>query len=493
MVAAAAWTFADGMDLTAVVLERHVFWAKMSYLGAGTVSVFLLLFALEYTGQSERVGPRSIGALLAVPLLGFSATYFNEYHGLTWPGFMPSPTDPRIVTYEHGPLFYVLLLYSFALLFVTTVILVGFARRAPRVYRRQSLTIVFAIAVPWSAMIVYIGAPGRFPGFNPSIALVCSGILLVFGLLRHRLLDLVPIARETLVETMSDGLLAVDALGRVVDLNPAGMRLLGLDGGDQAGRSLDDLLEGWPALAQRIEGVGNRSEKFVVESGSHHLGFEILPLQDRAGVHQGGLVILRDLTTQVETEKALKQANEELKVRVADIESLHAELSEQAIRDPLTGLLNRRYLTEMLAGELGRASREHYPVSFVMLDIDGFKHINDVFGHATGDLILRVLGSQLLSHVRPGDIACRYGGDEFLIVLTNTDLPVARRRAEQWRVGFEESSTSLMGLDRPVSISVGVATYPTHGESAEQVFAAADAALYSAKAAGRNRVTASPA
>jgi diguanylate cyclase (GGDEF)-like protein/PAS domain S-box-containing protein len=493
MLAASIWTFADGMDLTVVTLERHVFWAKMSYLGAGTVAVFLLLFALEYTGQDDKIGPRGIAALLSVPLLAFVVTFFNEYHRLTWTGFTESPTDPRVLTYEHGPFFWLLLLYSFMLLFATTIILVGFARRAPRVYRHQSLTIIAAMAVPWSAMIVYIGAPGRFPGFNPSIALVCSGIVFVFGLLRHRLLDLVPIARETLVETMSDGLLAVDTLGRVVDRNPAGMRLLGLSVEDHAGRQLGELLRHWPELAQRIGDMTGNRDEFVLESGTAHIGFEVLPLKDAAGVHQGDLVVIRDITAQIEAEKALTRANEELRVRVADIESLHAELSEQAIRDPLTGLLNRRYLPEMLSSELGRAAREGYPVSFIMLDIDGFKRINDIHGHATGDLILRVLGSQLLSQIRAGDIACRYGGDEFLLVLTNTPLDAATRRAERWRTTFEQSGEVFMGLDDGVSMSVGVATYPTHGESVEQVFAAADAAMYAAKAAGRNRVTISPA
>jgi len=492
MVAAAAWTFADGMDVVSSSLERHVFWAKTSYLGAGSVSVFLLLFALEYTGRNERVGVGAIAALLLVPSLGFVATALNEYHQLTWTGFTQSPADPRVLTYQHGPIFYALLLYASVLLLITTVILIGFARRAPVLYRRQSLTVIVAIAVPWSAMIVYVGAPGRFPGFNPSIALACSGLVLVFGLLRHGLLDLVPIARETLVETMPDGLLAVDTLGRVVDINPAAVRLLGLDGGEPTGRSLGELLTHWPELAHRIGNAGERRDRFVLESGARHIGLEVLPLEDRAGTHQGRLVVLRDITAQVETEAALKKANEDLQAQVADIESLHAELSEQAVRDPLTGLLNRRYLAETLVAELGRAAREDYPVSFVMLDIDGFKRINDVFGHATGDLILRVLGSQLLSQVRPGDIACRYGGDEFLIVLTNTDLATATHRADEWRAQFEASSTSVMGLGEPVSISVGVATYPTHGESAEQVFAAADAALYSAKTAGRNRVTVSP-
>lgn len=487
MLSAALWTTSDGMDLIATSLDQHMFWAKMSYLGAGTVSVFLFHMALEYAGR-KRPDWRITLVLLAVPILGFVATCFNEYHRLAWTGVIQSSSDPRVLTYEHGPLFWLLIAYAFGLLIATSTILVSHARTSPRAHGRQSLTLIAGIAIPWSAMVVYIVAPGKLPGFNPSIALVLSGLIFISALLRRRLLTLVPIARDTLMETMSDGLLVTDTLGNGVVLNPAGVYLLGLTGTGQRPQHVSELLGHWPELAERIERKTDTDSRFTLKRGALHIGFELLPLRDKRGKPQGRLLVARDITTQVETEKALTRANEELHTRLNDIEVLHTELQEQAIRDPLTGLVNRRHLSEMLEGELGRAAREHYPVSFIMLDIDGFKHINDVLGHATGDLILRMLGSQLLSQIRPGDIACRYGGDEFLVVLTNASLDDAGRRAQQWRAGFEESSAEIMGLDEPVSVSIGVASYPTHGMTAQQVFAAADAALYAAKAAGRNRV-----
>jgi len=384
-------------------------------------------------------------------------------------------------------------MYSFALLLVTTIILVSFARKTQGVYRRQNISVVVAILVPWAAMVIYLAAGDLLPGFNPSIALVTSGSVLTFSIVRQRLLDLLPIAREALLEKMSDGVLALDAEARVVDLNPAARRLLALDSAEMTGESVEQLLGRWPEAGMRLSQLYDGEDGFtVVLQPGTFVGFEASPLNDDAGVHRGSLVILRDVTARVEAELALTRANQELKAQVADIERLHAELSEQAIRDPLTGLLNRRYLSEMLTREIGRASREGYPVSFVMLDIDGFKQINDVYGHATGDLILRVLGSQLLSQSRAGDIACRYGGDEFLLVLSNTDLDTATEMADRWRASFARSSTSVMGLDEAVSVSAGVATYPLHGETVEQVFAAADGAMYAAKAAGRNRVTVSP-
>jgi diguanylate cyclase (GGDEF)-like protein len=179
-----------------------------------------------------------------------------------------------------------------------------------------------------------------------------------------------------------------------------------------------------------------------------------------------------------------------LRARLSQIEALQAELREQAIRDPLTGMYNRRYLDETLERELGRAQREGYPVSLVMIDVDRFKDVNDTFGHAAGDSVLRVIGDRLRAETRLGDMACRLGGDEFLVLLPNTALAAAHARAEYWRVTIEEAirnSAGELGYS-DTTISLGVASFPQNGHTAHDVLAAADAAVYAAKAAGRNRV-----
>ncbi len=168
---------------------------------------------------------------------------------------------------------------------------------------------------------------------------------------------------------------------------------------------------------------------------------------------------------------------------------LHEALRQQTIRDPLTSLFNRRYMQESLERELRRAVRSKRPLGIVMLDIDHFKNFNDSFGHHAGDLMLREFSKLLTIHVRGEDIICRYGGEEFVLILPEASIEATRLRAEQLRkatalLTLESQGESLGG----VTISVGVAGFPDHGETTEALMRAVDQALYRAKAEGRDRV-----
>lgn len=185
---------------------------------------------------------------------------------------------------------------------------------------------------------------------------------------------------------------------------------------------------------------------------------------------------------------SLRAANLTLTDKLEEIRELHLRLQEQAIRDPLTGLYNRRYLDETLERELARAKRDGYPISVAMIDLDHFKRVNDTYGHKAGDEVLRRLGALLHAQARDGDIPCRYGGEEFLLVLPRMPLEVARQRAEQWREAFSGQVTRHGDLDIHVTMSIGLATYPDHAANADALIDRADRALYKAKAAGRNRL-----
>lgn len=160
----------------------------------------------------------------------------------------------------------------------------------------------------------------------------------------------------------------------------------------------------------------------------------------------------------------------------------------EKIQDPLTGLYNRRYMEIMLNHELQRAERAGYPVSLIMMDIDHFKKLNDTYGHPAGDEVLRQLATLMKSQVRKADIACRYGGEEFLIILPETSLEIAAERAETLRQAFGDLTIEHDGQIMKGKLSLGVAAFPEHARAPQQLVQVADSALYAAKTGGRNRV-----
>jgi diguanylate cyclase (GGDEF)-like protein len=212
-----------------------------------------------------------------------------------------------------------------------------------------------------------------------------------------------------------------------------------------------------------------------------------------------GILQLRFLCCATQERKAGEMAakqrlavafTENLSLALANLK-LRETLQNQAIRDPLTGLYNRRYLEETMDRELHRSRRLKAPLGVVMMDLDHFKDFNDNLGHGAGDALLSALAHEITAGIRIEDIACRYGGGEFLLVMPGSSLEATRERAENVRQAVKALQVKYQGhfLKSP-TISLGVAIFPDHGVTAEEVIVAADAALYRAKKEGRDRVVA---
>jgi len=180
---------------------------------------------------------------------------------------------------------------------------------------------------------------------------------------------------------------------------------------------------------------------------------------------------------------------EALQKRDTELREALLELHAQASTDPLTRLSNRRELRERLPREVLRAQHRCGKVAALMIDLDLFKNINDTYGHNAGDLVLSEVGKLLRGGIRASDIACRYGGEEILIILPDTAVKVATERAESIRKSIKQLRIVSEGREiGPVTVSIGVAIFPEHAEDAEALLRAADDALYQAKHGGRDRV-----
>jgi len=224
----------------------------------------------------------------------------------------------------------------------------------------------------------------------------------------------------------------------------------------------------WPAITLSI--VALLLYLVVVASGAYYRALKLHETRER----------LRS------SEQAQQAANDAMQLKLDEIRSLQAQLSEQANRDPLTGLYNRRYLDATMERELARCKREGLPLSLMLIDIDHFKKINDTWGHQAGDEVLRHLATML--NVRASDIASRYGGEEFLVLLPGMPPSTAQERAEQYRKAFEAGVTRFGEFRIHATLSAGIASYPEHARTVDELVHGADQALYRAKAGGRNRV-----
>jgi len=209
-----------------------------------------------------------------------------------------------------------------------------------------------------------------------------------------------------------------------------------------------------------------------------------------------GVVHLRHNRLAAESADSAEPLNERLAVTLADHVALavinlklRETLRNQSIHDPLTGLFNRRFMEETLEREMERAQRTQGPLGVVMLDLDYFKHFNDTYGHDAGDLLLREVGALLNTQIRGSDVACRYGGEEFTLILPEMPLDIVQQRVEALRLGIKELSLSHHGQSlTTLTVSAGIAMFPEHGAAVDTLLRAADQALYRAKAEGRDRV-----
>lgn len=194
-------------------------------------------------------------------------------------------------------------------------------------------------------------------------------------------------------------------------------------------------------------------------------------------------------STAYERALKLRSTREELKRRIAEIDALQVQLREQANRDPLTGLYNRRYLQSTMEREMARSTRVEAPLCVMLLDLDLFKSINDRYGHLAGDEVILSMAKMLSSESRQDDVPCRYGGEEFMLLMPKMTLETAQQRAEEWRRRFATMTIHVGGGHHiGTTVSIGIAEFPTHGRTAQSLIECADQALYQAKSAGRDRV-----
>lgn len=451
--------------------ELAIFWFWLQFLGVASVPVLLLIYVLEFTGRGAVLTARWLALLWAVPVITQLLAWTNGRHHLMFVSvdFARAGDYTVLQGWEPGPWFLLYSSYSFSLVAVSMALMARAALKTRGLFRRQIVTLLLAIA-PAAVLAVLntfeLLAPDQV--VTP-LGFLLSGAAIVWSILRHQMISVAPVARELLIEQMDDGMIVLDEEGRIVDLNPAMAGLLARARDQLLSRPLEQALADLPALLSAIRAAQSGPAEVELPGADGPLHYD-MRLSDLLINRQqiGRLVVLRDITR-------LKKAQ--------------AELFRLATTDSLTGLSTRRQFFELARPQLELAARQRLPLALILFDIDGFKQVNDAYGHLVGDIVLAKVGARTAAALRASDLICRYGGEEFVALLANADMTQALIVAERLRAAIADQPIVTGEGELGITISIGLAICPPGGPyELTALLQQADQAMYRAKDGGRNRV-----
>ncbi len=464
------WVFSRFIIILLDDYSSRLLVSKFQYIGIALVPLTWLTFSLTAIKKMKFLTLRNIALLSVIPLITIVLAMSNDSHHLIW---QKIEFTAFTVIAEHGAWFPVHIAYSYLLIGIATLSAAMQYLRHPK-YKQELIAIII------SPLLVLLANFNNLVGLIDvkdldivSLSFSFSILMFAWVVLRGHYLQLAPIARTILIENMQDAIVVLDIDRRVIDLNPAAIRLFGREKGKSYGELFSELIKD-KDIATRI--VKNTQTELCINNLSlQALNTNISALSKEA---EGYLIVFRDISELKNTQEKLEKAKEEL-------QKANDELQVMANTDHLTGLPNRRYFLQQFSLELARNERYDSALSLLILDLDHFKRINDTHGHATGDEVLRRVAAIIKDSAREYDIAGRLGGEEFGLVLPQTDLDGAKNYAERLR---KDIAASHAGNEIPVTASIGL-TEARKGMSLEQIFEAADIALYQSKKTGRNRVS----
>ncbi len=330
LLGAAEWSGCYALELASRDRSLAFACARMGYLGIVTVPAAWLALVLQYTGRENWLARRRWLLLTVEPALTWLAALTNDHHGLLWSRFDRIAQGPYIVTsVTHGAWWWVHFAYSYLLLLLGAVLLLRQLPRAAPPYRGQILALLSGVLLPWLANGLYIfGLNPLHPVDLTPLAFTLAGLVMFLGLFRFRLLDIVPIARWAVVDGLPDGVIVLDGRDRIVDLNPAALRIFGRPAAELLGRPIQQVVTRRVDLIERFRDTFQAQAEITLGEGPEQRVYDlrISPLRDRSGHITGRIVVLREAT-------ALRQAEEALRRRDAILEAV-AHSAERLLRTP---------------------------------------------------------------------------------------------------------------------------------------------------------------
>ncbi|MBN1814320.1 MAG: PAS domain-containing protein [Anaerolineae bacterium] len=315
MAAAAEWALAYALSLISDGAALKLFWIKVRYLGIVIVPSAWLTFALLQTGRGKWVTQRNLTLLAIEPLCILLLVWTNEWHHLYWVDVMLKRVGPfTLIEATRGIFYWVHVVYSYLLIISGSVLFIQMVTRSPHLYRWQSLAVLFGAVGPFIGDVLStfdLLSSLSWLDLTPFF-FTLTGLAMTLAFFRFRLLDIVPVARDAVIESMSDGVLVLDAENRIVDINPVAEGIISRDVSEIIGQPAEQVLSQWPDLIERYRSVPETHTEISVGEGVARAYFDlrISPLRDWRSRLTGRLIVFRDVTKRKEMEKALQDAKE---------------------------------------------------------------------------------------------------------------------------------------------------------------------------------------
>ncbi len=457
------------MELASLELNTMLFWSKIEYIGTNSFPNLFLMFALVYTGRKKWLTRRNVAILFIIPVIVLAAKFTDEFHHLVYAHAWASSGFIPLLGFTPGPV-YALSVYSCVPVIAGIYLLLKYREETPLIYRQQATVIALSVIPPLLIFISYIIGYRPFPTlryFDTNALLYpVWAIGIGWAVFRFRLFDLAPIAREALIEHLSDGVLVLDGNGRLVDVNPMAVKLMGWKVAP-IGLDAAIIFSDWPELqaACKSPAIADTVKMGIHQKlGTDTLFFDlsITSLFDKQKKVIGRLIVIHDIT---------------------DLKQMEKRLLDLSLIDDLTGLNNRRGFLVLSAQFMEMVKRMSLKAAVIFIDLDNMKMINDTYGHAEGDQALIDIAVLLRQHSRSSDILSRYGGDEFMAIgieSTPQSAETMLARLQEKMAEFNAES----GRKYPLSISYGISHFDhTHSSSLESLIKEADQAMYDQKQA----------
>ena len=342
MAAVVEWSFLYALEIASVPLGDKVLWAKLEYFGIVTIPLVWVLFAIDFTETRTSIKYDGLHIFIVPQIITLILVLSNEYHHLIWTKTALDSSGKFLIV-TGGFWYWINLAYSYLLIVIGTVLIIRRYYRAKYIYREQMVALVIGVSAPWVANALYIFdlTPIMYLDLTP-FAFTVTGAAFAWGFYHSHLLDIVPVARDTVIERMDDLIIVTDNKGRVVEINPAALRLLGITPRVAVGERMQEVFKGWPELVECLlalepivggdeEHAGPKENSvplipFAKEDKRLYFDLRMQNVQDRSGRYRGHLVVLRDITARVEVEDKLRKAHDGLEGLVAErTADLHKE------------------------------------------------------------------------------------------------------------------------------------------------------------------------